>query len=92
MSFPLLSALTKCYNPMETPAIGPAIIVPSELDFMPGSRNVLESVTLVLTYAVMLRHQECLQALRKAHYKLKVVDKFLVLLWTRRSAQGVQWL
>ena len=76
MSIPLLIALTKYYNLVETAATDPAIVVPSELDFMPGPQDDLESMIWVLTYAIMPRHQESLPPLKKAQYKLKVVDQF----------------
>jgi len=76
MSIPLLNALTKYYKLVGMVAIDPATVVPSELDFVPGPRDDLESVIWVLTYAIMLRHQESLQGLRKAHYKRDVVDQF----------------
>jgi hypothetical protein len=90
MSIPLLRALTKYYRLVEMAAIDPAIVVPSELAFMPGPGEDLESMIWVLTYAIMLRHQESLQGLKKAHYKLNVVDQVLwqlVVLWTRREAR-----
>jgi hypothetical protein len=43
---------------------------------MPGPGDDLESMIWVLTYAIMLRYQQGLQGLKKAHYKLKVVDQF----------------
>jgi hypothetical protein len=76
MSIPLLRALTKYYGLVETAAIDPAIVVPSELEFMPGPGDDLESMIWVLTYAIMLHHQQSLQGLKKARYKLKVVDQF----------------
>jgi len=76
MSLPLLRALSRYYKLVETAAIDPAIVVPSELDFMPGPRDDLESMIWVLTYAIMLRYQESLQGLKKAHYKRDVVDQF----------------
>jgi len=75
MSIPLLRALTKYYDLVETAAADPAIVVPPELDFMPGSRDDLESMIWVLTYAIILRHQESLPPFKKAQYKLKVVDR-----------------
>jgi len=75
MSLPLLRALSKYYKLVETAAIDPAIVVPSELDFMPGPRDDLESMIWVLTYAIMLRYQESLQGLKKVHYKRDVVDQ-----------------
>ena len=76
MSIPLLKALTNHYDLMESAATDPTIVVPSDLDYMPGPGDDLESMIWVLTYAIMLRHQESLQGPKKAQYKLKVVDKF----------------
>src|SRR6266404_2044407 len=76
MSIPLLYALTKYYRLVDMVAIAPATVVPSELDFIPGPQDDLESMIWVLTYAIMLHHQESLQGLLKAHYKNKVVDQF----------------
>ena len=76
MSIPLLKALKKYYKLVDMAAIDPATAVPSELDFVPGPRDDLESLIWVLTYAIMLHHQETLQGLRKAHYKRDVVDQF----------------
>lgn len=57
-------------------AVDPTTVIPPELDFVPGPPDDLESIIWVLTYAFMLRHQESLQELRKAHYKRDVVDQF----------------
>jgi hypothetical protein len=76
MGLPLLRALTKHYNLVDEAADDPTFVVPSELDFMPGSQDDLESMIWVLTYAIMLHHQESLQGPAKARYKRKVVDKF----------------
>ena len=76
MSIPLLTALAEHYNLMETAAIDPTVVVPPELDFMPGPQDDLESMIWVLTYAILLRNQEGLQGFKKAQYKLNVVDRF----------------
>jgi hypothetical protein len=76
MSIPLLKALTKYYKLVEAATIDPAIVVPSELEFTPRPGDDLESMIWVLTYAIMLRHQQSLQGLKKAHYKRDVVDRF----------------
>ena len=75
MSISLLNALTDYYDLVDMAASDPATVVPSELDFVPGPQDDLESMIWVLTYAVMLHHQEALQGLRKAHYKSKAVDQ-----------------
>ena len=76
MSIPLLTALAKHYKLIQTAAMDPTVVVPSELDFMPGPQDDLESMIWVLTYAIMLRYQEGLQGFKKAQYKLDVVDEF----------------
>ena len=76
MSTRLLNALIDHYDLVESTATDPTIVVPSELDFVPGPGDDLESMIWVLTYAIMLRHQEGLQGPKKAQYKLKVVDGF----------------
>jgi hypothetical protein len=76
MGIPLLKALAKYYSLVESATIDPTIVAPSELDFMPGPGDDLESMIWVLTYAIMLRHQQSLQGLKKAQYKLKVVNSF----------------
>jgi hypothetical protein len=76
MSFPLLRALTKYYKLVDDAAYDFSIVVPSELDFMPGSGDDLESMIWVLTYAIMLQHQESLQGPVKARCKRNVVDLF----------------
>ena len=75
MSIPLLDALTKYYKHADKAARNPSIVVPSELDFVPGPQDDLESVIWVLTYAIMLHHQETLRRLDKADYKRDVVDQ-----------------
>ena len=76
MSIPLLYALTKYYKLVEMVDIDPTTVVPSELDFIPGPQDDIESMVWVLTYAIMLHHQESLQGLRKVRYKRDVVDRF----------------
>jgi hypothetical protein len=76
MGLPLLRALVKHYDLVDEAADDPALVVPSELDFTPGPQDDLESMIWVLTYAVMLHHQESLQGPAKARYKRKVVDPF----------------
>ena len=76
MSISLLKALTKYYDLVDMAAVDPATVVPPELNFVPGPRDDLESMIWVLTYSIMLHHQETLQELRKAHYKAKVIDQF----------------
>jgi hypothetical protein len=76
MGLPLLRALTKHYDLVDEAADDPTLVVPSELDFMPGPQDDLESMIWVLTYAIMLHHQDSLRGSVKARYKRKVVDKF----------------
>ena len=76
MSICLLTALTKHYTLMQTAAMDPTVVVPSELNFVPGPGDDLESMIWVLTYAIMLRHLEGLQGPKKAQYKRDVVDAF----------------
>ena len=76
MSMSLLKALTNHYDLVDLTAINPTIIVPSELDFIPKPGDDLESMIWVLTYAIMLHHQESLHGPMKALYKRKVVDQF----------------
>ena len=76
MSIPLLMALAKHYKLMQTAAMDPTVVVPSELDFVPGPQDDIESMIWVLTYAIMLRYQEGLQGFKKIQYKLDVVDGF----------------
>jgi len=75
MSVPLLKALTDYYDLVDLVAINPTINVPSELDFIPTPGDDLESMIWVLTYAILLHHQESLEGPMKALYKLKVVDQ-----------------
>ena len=76
MSIRLLRTLTKYYDLVELATKDRAIDVPSELDFVPGPGDDLESMIWVLTYAMMLRHHGNLQAPHKALYKRKVLDAF----------------
>ena len=76
MSIPLLRALTKYHKLMDKATRDPVIVVPSALDFVPGAGDDLESMIWVLTYAIMLHHQESLQGADKADYKRDVIDKF----------------
>ena len=76
MSIPLLKALTKHYTLVDKAAKSPGIAIPSELDYMPGPQDDLESMIWVLTYAILLHHQETLHGSDKADYKRDVVDQF----------------
>jgi len=76
MSIPLLRALTIYFKLVDKAANHRTIVVPSELDFMPGPQDDLESMIWVLTYAIMLHHQETLQGSDKVDYKRDVVDRF----------------
>ena len=74
MGIPLLGALTKYFKLVDKAAKNRGIAIPSELDFVPGPQDDLESMIWVLTYAIMLHHQETLQGSDKADYKRDVVD------------------
>ena len=74
MSVSLLTALTEYYALVNKAAKNPAIVVPSELDFVPGPGDDLESMIWVLTYAIMLHHQVNLKGSDKVDYKRDVVD------------------
>ena len=76
MSIPLLGALTKHFKLVDKAAKNPGIAIPPELDFMPGPQDDLESMIWVLTYAILLHHQESLQGSDKADYKRDVVESF----------------
>ena len=76
MSIGLLKALTGHYELVELATKDPTIDVPSELNFVPGPGDDLESMIWVLTYAVMLRHHGNLQVPHKDFYKRRVVDAF----------------
>ena len=85
MSIPLLRALNKYYDSVELAAIDPTTVVPSELDFVPGPGDDLESMIWVLTYAIILRYQEGLRGPKRARYKLKVVEETCLTLDSPRS-------
>ena len=76
MSIPLLKALAKYYKLVGKAPKDSAIDVLSELEFVPGAGDDLESVIWVITYAIMIHHQEGLQASDRAVYKRDIVDKF----------------
>ena len=76
MSIGLLKALTDWYALANKAIKNPAIVVPSELDFVPGPGDDLESMIWVLTYAIMLHHQANLKGSDKVDYKRDVVDEF----------------
>ena len=76
MSIPLLTALATHFKLMQTAAMDPTVVVPPELNFVPGPQDDIESMIWVLTYAIMLRYQEGLQGFKKIQYKADVVDGF----------------
>ena len=76
MSISLLKTLTKCYRLVDKASNFPATVVPSEHDFVLGPGDDLESMIWVLTYAIMLHHQESVQASDKSGYKCNAVDQF----------------
>jgi hypothetical protein len=76
MSIPLLNALDKYYKLVGKATKDSAIVVPPEVAFVPGPGDDLESMIWVITYAIMIHHQESLQASEKADYKRDVVDAF----------------
>jgi len=76
MSIPLLTALEEYYSLVDKATKNPAIVTPSELDFVPGAGDDLESMIWALTYTIMLHHQESLQGSDKADYKRDVIDMF----------------
>jgi len=76
MSVPLLKALVKYYKLVGKATKNSAIVVPPELDFVPGAGDDLESMIWVITYAIMIHHQENLKGSDKADYKRDVVDQF----------------
>ena len=75
MSIPLLRTLDKHHMLVDRAARTSTIVVPSQLDFMPGPQHDLESMIWVLTYAILLRHQERLRGSDKAYYKREIVDQ-----------------
>ena len=76
MGIRLLKSLTKHYDLVDTATINPTIVVPSELDFVPGPGHDLESMIWVLTYAIILHHHGSLRGSLKARYQRRVVDHF----------------
>jgi hypothetical protein len=76
MSIPLLHALDKYYKLVDKATKDSTIVVPPELAFVPGPGDDLESMIWVITYAIMIHHQESLQSSEKAAYKRDVVDAF----------------
>ena len=76
MGMSLLAALTKYYKLVGNATTDPAIVIPSELDFVPGPGDDLESMIWVLVYAIMIHHQASLKGPSRANYKRNVVDKF----------------
>ena len=76
MSIDLLEALTDYYDIVENATKSRAIVAPSGLDFVPGPGDDLESMIWVITYAIMLHHQESLQGPAKTHYKHRFVNNF----------------
>ena len=76
MGIRLLRSLTKYYKLVDKAVQDPAIVVPPELDFVPGPGDELESMIWVLTYAIMLHQHANLQGFAKTLYKRDVVDKF----------------
>jgi len=76
MSIPLLTALEEYYSLVDKATKNPAIVTPSEIDFVPGAGDDLESMIWALTYTIMLHHQESLQGSDKADYKRDVIDMF----------------
>jgi len=76
MSIPLLNALDKYYKLVGKATKDSAIVVPHELSFVPGAGDDLESMIWVITYAIMIHHQESLEGSEKADYKRDVVDQF----------------
>jgi len=76
MSIPLLNALDKYYELVGKATKNSAIVVPHELDFVPGAGDDLESMIWVITYAIMIHHQESLEGSDKADYKRHVVDQY----------------
>ena len=74
MSVSLLTALTDYYTIVEEATTDPAIVVPSQLDFVPAPGDDLESMIWVLIYAILIHHYASLKGLRRANYKRSVVD------------------
>jgi len=76
MSVPLLRALVKYYKLVGLATTDSAIVVPNELNFVPGVGDDLESMIWVITYAIMIHHQQSLKGSDKANYKRDVVDQY----------------
>ena len=76
MSISLIDALTNHYQLVDKATKKGAIVVPPELDFVPGPGEDLESMIWVLTYTIMLHHHASLQGSDKADYKRDVIDNF----------------
>ena len=76
MSISLLSALNEHYKLVDRATKNAAIVVPPELDFVPGPGEDLESMIWVLTYTMMLHHYADLQGYDKTVYKRDVIDKY----------------
>jgi len=76
MSVSLLRSLAAYYKLVDKATKNPVIVAPSELDFVPGAGDDLESMIWALTYAIMLHHQESLQGSDKVDYKRDIVDNF----------------
>jgi len=76
MGIPLLNALDKHYKLIGKATKDSATFVPPELNFVPGAGDDLESMIWVITYAIMVHHQEDLQGSGKADYKRDGVDVF----------------
>ena len=72
MSIDLLEAFTDYYDLVENATKNPAIVAPSGVDFVPGPGDDLESMIWVITYAIMLHHQESLRGSDKTLYKHRV--------------------
>ena len=76
MSISLLDALTKHFKLVEKAINNAAIVVPSELDFVPGPGDDLESMIWVLIYTIMLHHHASLQGSDKTDYKRDAIDNY----------------
>ena len=85
MSIGLLKVLTEYYALVNKVTKNPAIVVPSELDFVPGPGNNCESMIWALTYAIMIHHQVNLKGSDKADYKCDVIDQFIAACHTQHS-------
>ncbi len=76
MSLSLLRALNKYYDLVERATTNPAIVAPSELNFVPGPGDDLESMIWAITYAITLHHQGSLRGSDMARYQRRVVNNF----------------